>query len=169
MEKYFLLIGKRYLFSRVNFFSLIVFLIFFLSYISEDRNDTSLVRNEIISSFKKYESEKYLGYKSSKLEITDDGFIRYKKVLANNKSEYYSVRLEKLLEINYLGTEKTGWLLISCEPSSVIFQTYSDPSGDVDSMTHVISFPLSNVSVADLNLIRNNFQVLKNNFGKNVK
>jgi len=121
-------------------------------------------RNDIINSFKKHESEKYLGYKSYNLEITDEGFIRYRRVFANNKSEYYSVKIDKFLGIKYHGTEKNGWLLMNCEPSSVIFQTYGDPYGDVDSMTNEIVFPLNNISVEDLNLLKNNFQALKSNF-----
>ena len=127
------------------------------------KDNISLWREEIITSFKKHESEKYLEYKSYKLEITDQGFIRYRRVLANNKTEYFSVKADKFLTLNYQGTERSGLLSMSCEPSSVIFQTYKDPSGDVDSMTSEIVFPLNNITAEELNQLQYNFEYLKNN------
>lgn len=128
------------------------------------KEDVVVLQDKIQNSFKKYESEKYMGHKSYKFEITNEGFIRYKKVLANNKSEFYSVKADKLSEINYQGTEKSGWLLISCEPSSVIYQTYRDPSGNLDSMVNEIVFPISNIPVEDLNELKYNFESLKKCF-----
>lgn len=144
-----------------HFLCLILFL---SSFDFNPKKDVSVLKNSIINSFKKHESEKYLGYKSYKFEITDEGFIRYRRVLANNKSEYYSVKIDKFLEVKYHGTEKSGWLFLNCEPSSVIFQTYRDPAGNVDSMTNEIVFPLNSISVDDLNLLKDNFQSLKTDF-----
>lgn len=145
-----------------NLFILLLCLLPFYSF--RYKKDISLIRDDILSSFKKHESEKYLGCKSYKLEITDEGFIRYRRTLANNKSEYYSVKINRFLEVKYHGTEKNGWLLVNFEPSSVIYQTYRDPAGNVDSMANEIALPLNNISVDNLNVLRNNFQSLKNNF-----
>lgn len=123
-----------------------------------------MLQDKIQDSFKKYESEKYMGYKSYKFEVTKEGFIRYRKVFPNNKSEFYSVKVNKLAEIKYQGTEKSGWIFMSCEPSSVIFQTYNDPSGNLDSMVNEIAFPVSNISVEEINKWNNNFESLKKYF-----
>lgn len=128
------------------------------------KEDVLLLQDKIHNSFKKYESEKYMGYKSYKFEITNEGFIRYKKVFVNNKSEFYSVKVNRLSEIKYQGTETNGWFLISCEPSSVIFQTYQDPSGNLDSMINEIVFPVNNISVEELNELKYNFESLKKYF-----
>lgn len=146
----------------MNIYKLLLVLILLFPFFGfKSEEDVTVLRNNIINSFKKYESEKYLGCKNYKLEITDEGFIRYRRVLANNKSEYYSVRIERLHEIKYQGTEKSGWLSMSCAPASVIFQTYRDPAGDVDSMANEIVFPLNNISVEELNFFKNNFESLK--------
>lgn len=150
----------------MNFFNPLLLIVLWFAVFDRSKDDISLWRDEIIGAFKKHESEKYLGYKSYKLEITDQGFIRYRRVLANNKTEYFSVRIDKFLALNYQGTEKSGWLLLGCEPSSVIFQTYKDPLGDVDSMTNEIVFPLNDISAEELNQLKNNFENLKNNFVK---
>jgi hypothetical protein len=150
----------------VNFINPLLFIVLWFAVFDDPKDDVSLWREKIISTFKKHEAEKYLGYKSYKLEITDQGFVRYIRILANNKREYFSVRIDKFLELDYQGTEKSGWLLLGCEPSSVIFQTYKDPLGDVDSMTNEIVFPLNHISAEELNQLKNNFEDLKNNFVK---
>ena len=93
--------------------------------------------------------------------------MRYKKILVNNKTEYYSLRIEKVQKLNYYGNEKSGWLSVIYEPSSVIFQTYRDPAGDVDSMTNEINFPLKGISEDELNLLNKNFDFLREN-SKNI-
>ena len=127
----------------------------------------NLYRKQIEDVLKKYDANKFVGSKSSSLEVNDKGFLRYNKILVSNKTEYYSVRIEKVQKLNYYGNEKTGWLSVICEPSSVIFQTYRDPAGDVDSMTNEINFPLKGISEDELNLLNKNFDFLREN-SKNI-
>jgi hypothetical protein len=127
----------------------------------------NLYRKQIEDVLRKYDANKLMGSKSTTLELNNTGFLRYKKVLMSNKTEYYSVRIEKVQKLNYYGNEKSGWLSVICEPSSVIFQTYRDPAGDVDSMTNEINFPLKGISEEELNFLNKNFDLLREN-SKNI-
>jgi hypothetical protein len=125
-----------------------------------EAKDLSVLRKDVIDFYQKYEGEKILGNKSSSLEITTDGFFRYKRVLKSNKTEYYSVKMEKLLNVYFYGSEKGGWLTFKCVDESVIFQSYNDPKGNIDSMGNEISFPLKSIPVENLNYFENNIKVI---------
>lgn len=139
-----------------------LFLVFFMLPLSWFNNsDVPALRNSILQLYNKYGAEKYLERKSCELDINTSGFIRYKRVWKNNKSEYFSVKIDKVKDINFFGSEKGGWLSLTCEPETVIYQTHRDPSGNLDSMTNEISFPLSAISEDELNLFAENFKSLK--------
>ena len=123
--------------------------------------DIPTLRASILQTYHQHEGEKYLDRKSYALEISEDGFIRYKRVWKNNKAEFFSVKIDKVKDLDYLGDEKAGWLILSCEPETVIYQTRSDPSGNIDSMANEISFPVSAISETELNSFLNNFHSLK--------
>lgn len=131
-------------------------------------NDTdelkSFYRKQIEELLRKYDADRFIGSKSFTLEVNNNGFLRYKRILASNKTEYYSVRIEKVQKLNYFGNEKSGWLSVVCEPSSVIFQSYRDPSGDVDSMAHEIHLPLRGISEEELNSLNKSFDFLRENY-----
>jgi len=147
-----------------------LFLAFFILPLSWLSNpDVPALRDNIIQVYNKYGAEKYLERKSYELDINANGFIRYKRVWKNNKSEYFSVKIEKVKDINFLGSEKGGWLSLICEPETVIYQTHRDPSGNVDSMTNEISFPLSAISEDELNLFAKNFKSLKELVAKKIE
>lgn len=120
-------------------------------------------RKQIQELLDKYNADRLLGAKSFTLEVNNQGFLRYKRILTSNKVEYYSVRIEKVQKLNYYGSEKSGWLSVTCEPSSVIFQSYKDPLGDVDSMANEINFPLKGISHEELNLLNKSFDFLREN------
>ncbi|KHJ38965.1 hypothetical protein PBAC_08290 [Pedobacter glucosidilyticus] len=135
-----------------------------LNYTDEHKN---FYRKQIEELLKKYDADQLLGTKSFTLEVNNNGFLRYKRILASNKTEYYSVKIEKVQKLNYYGNEKSGWLSVVCEPSSVIFQSYKDPSGDVDSMANEINFPLKGISEDELNSLHKSFDVLRENTKNN--
>lgn len=131
--------------------------------------DIPVLKHNILEIYNKYGAEKYLERKSYELDINESGFIRYKRVWKNNKSEYFSVKIDKVKDINFFGNEKGGWLSLACEPETVIYQTHRDPAGNVDSMTNEISFPLSAISEEELNLFAENFKSLRDIVIKKVK
>lgn len=136
----------------------------FLGVLNDTDELKSFYRKQIEELLRKYDADRFIGSKSFTLEVNNNGFLRYKRILASNKTEYYSVRIEKVQKLNYFGNEKSGWLSIVCEPSSVIFQSYRDPSGDVDSMAHEIHFPLRGISEEELNSLNKSFDFLRENY-----
>ena len=145
------------------------FSFFILAFSWFNSADIPTLKNNILQTYNRYEAEKYLERKSYELDINENGFIRYKRVWKNNKSEYFSVKIDKVKDINFLGDEKGGWLSLDCEPETVIYQTHRDPSGNVDSMTNEISFPLSAISEEELNVFAENIKSLRDIITKKVK
>src|SRR5690606_734443 len=120
-------------------------------------DDFTAIRKNILDTYQKHEAERYMGLKSYNLEITENGFLRYKKVQNNNKSELFSVKITRIKDIDFFGTEHNGWFLLQCEPETVIYQSGRDPRGDIDSMANEISFPLQQVSAEELSVFKDNF------------
>lgn len=94
-----------------------------------------------------HQAEKDLGMKANSFDIANNGFIRYKRTFKTNKIEYFSVCVNKVLKISYLGNETAGWLVLKCEKESVICQTYRDAKGDVDNMIDELKFPVKEVVI----------------------
>lgn len=53
--------------------------------------------------------------KANTFDISNNGFIRYRRTATNNKEEYFSLRLDKVKQIDYLGNENAGWIVLKCE------------------------------------------------------
>ena len=102
--------------------------------------------------------------KAFTFDITNNGFIRYKQAAANNIMEYFSVRLDKVLSLNYLCREIEGWIVLKCEKESVIFQTYRDINGNVDLMIDELKFPFEAVELPKINQWDFNFCKMKQCF-----
>ena len=96
--------------------------------------------------------------KSYELNVTNNGFCRYKRYYKSGKTEYFSFKLSKFKEMNHLGDASAGKLLLQTKGDDIIVQTYKDKGGDVDSMTTQLMIPLKNVEAEDLNLIRDNLE-----------
>lgn len=96
--------------------------------------------------------------KSYELNVTNNGFCRYKRYYNNGKTEYFAFKLAKFKDMDYYGTTNAGKLYIRTKGDDVIVQTYKDRGGDVDSMATQIIIPLKNVEAEDLNQIRNNLE-----------
>lgn len=145
------------------------FFFIFFPFINPSEADLLILRKGIIEIYNKHEAEKLMGCKSYTFNITEDGFVRYKRILKNNKTEYYSVKINKVQHVNYLGNNKGGWIILVCEPSSVIYQTYRDPAGDIDSMVKDISFPFQSVSAEELTRLEENFKKMKTSYSNTVE
>ncbi|MDQ1142019.1 hypothetical protein [Pedobacter agri] len=96
--------------------------------------------------------------KRYELNITNNGFCRYKRYFNNGKTEYFAFKLSKFRDMDYLGNTTAGKLYLKTKGDDVIVQTYKDRGGDVDSMATQVVIPLKNIEAEDLNLIRNNLE-----------
>jgi len=94
--------------------------------------------------------------KRYELNVTNNGFFRYKRYFNNGKTEYFAFKLSKFKDMDYYGTTTSGKLYIHTKGDDVIVQTYKDRGGDVDSMATQLVIPLKNMEAEDLNLIRDN-------------
>lgn len=83
--------------------------------------------------------------KKWEISITDNGFFRFRKFYINGKQEYYSFNLKRFGDINYLGTEEVGEIVLKTRKDDIIVQTYNDPKGNIDSMASVLRIPVVNV------------------------
>lgn len=115
----------------------------------------------VIEQYNHHNAERDLGSKATQFEISETGFIRYRKTDVNNKSEYFSVKLTEFKEAKYLGDEQKGWLLLKFTDEAVIYQTYNDKSGNIDEMLAEIKIPLKNINVDELNQLCNAMAKLK--------
>lgn len=97
------------------------------------------------------------------LNVTNNGFCRYKRHFTNGKIEYRSFNLLRFKDLDYYGTDKSGDLFLRTKSDDVIVQTYNDKEGDVDSMATYMAIPIKNIEPQDLSdlherLIRLNTQ-----------
>lgn len=83
--------------------------------------------------------------KKWELVLTDDSFIRLRKTFQNGKQEYFSFHLQRLQDMDYLGTVTAGTLELKAKGDDIIVQTYNDKKGNVDSMATVLSIPVKNM------------------------
>ncbi|TCD11236.1 hypothetical protein EZ449_07035 [Pedobacter frigidisoli] len=95
--------------------------------------------------------------KRYELNVTNNGFCRYKRYFTNGKTEYFAFKLSKFKDMDYYGDTSSGKLYLRTKGDDVIVQTYKDRGGDVDSMATQVIIPLKNMEAEDLNLIRENF------------
>lgn len=137
----------------MNFYLFInSFLLISLSiFIKLDESNFEDNRKNFIENYQSYQAEKDLGMKSYTFDISKNGFIRYRRTATNNKMEYFSVRLDKVLQVSYLGNEHAGWIVLKCEKEAVIYQTYRDVKGDVDEMIDELKFPVKDIGIHKLN------------------
>lgn len=138
-------------------------LVFALSCFVSKADDLSFTeaKTQVVNQYKQYSAERDLGIKATSFDISESGFIRYRKTDAANKSEYFSVKLNEFKEASYLGDEKAGWLLLKFTNEAVIYQTYNDKAGNVDEMLAEIKIPLKNIDVDDINSFCNALNSLK--------
>ncbi|MCX2574668.1 hypothetical protein [Pedobacter sandarakinus] len=96
--------------------------------------------------------------KRYELNITNNGFCRYKRYFNNGKTEYFAFKLTKFKDMDFMGNTSSGKLYLRTKGDDVIVQTYKDRGGDVDSMSTQVIIPLKNIEAEDLNLIRDRLE-----------
>lgn len=138
-------------------------LVFALSCFAPTHDDIVFTeaKNQVITHYKRHNAELDLGIKTTSFEISENGFIRYRKTDLANKSEYYSVKLTEFKDATYLGDENAGWLLLTFTEEAVIYQTYNDRKGNVDEMLTEIKIPLKNIDVNEINSFCNAMKTLR--------
>nr|MBC7612230.1 hypothetical protein [Pseudopedobacter sp.] len=121
-------------------------------------------RKNVLELYNRFNAEELLGHRNSKLEITKGGFIRYKREKSDKSVEYYSFRLDKFKDVDFLGSENACLLVFKCEDSSIIFQTYGAKGGDIDEMENEVKIPLKNIPMDQMMDLRTNLMNLKQMF-----
>ena len=129
-----------------------------------DESNFESYRKKFIENYQSSQAEKDIGMKAFTFDISNNGFIRYRRTAANDRMEYFSVRVDKVLYLNYLGNETAGWLILKCEKESVIYQTYRDIKGDVDMMVDELKLPVKAVELSKINQWDSNFINMKQAF-----
>ena len=89
--------------------------------------------------------------KRYELNVTNNGFCRYRKVFTNGKEEFFAFNLTRFKSLDYYGNSENGELWLRTKSDDVIVQTRNDKSGDIDSMATYVMIPLKNIDVDQLN------------------
>jgi hypothetical protein len=101
-----------------------------------------------------YDASTDVKIKKWELTLTDDSFIRLRKTYQTGKQEYFSFHLQRLQDIQYLGSVYSGILLLKAKSDDIIVQTYNDRKGNVDTMASVLSIPLKNMEAERLDSLQ---------------
>ena len=83
--------------------------------------------------------------KKFEINLTEDSFLRLRKTYQNGKQEYFSLQLQQLDELTYLGNNYKGTLRLKTKDDDVIVQTYNDRKGNIDTMATMLDIPLKNM------------------------
>lgn len=118
-------------------------------------------KSQVVNQYYAHNADGFFGTKTATFEISDNGFIRYRKTDLKNRSEYYSVKLSELKDACYLGGEDAGWLSLKFSDEAVIYQTYNDKAGNIDEMLNEIRIPLKNINVDEINSLCKALTLLK--------
>ncbi|MFD2873717.1 hypothetical protein ACFS5N_14620 [Mucilaginibacter ximonensis] len=108
-----------------------------------------------------YDSSADLKIKKWELNLTGDSFIRLRKIYQNGKQEYFSLYLQKLDDMDYLGNVNSGTLELKAKSDDIIVQTYNDRQGNVDSMANVLKIPVKNMQPERLDSLEHAFTYFK--------
>jgi len=88
------------------------------------------------------------------ITLTDDAFVRLRKVYTNGMQSYYSFQLHRFNDMDYLGTTTGGTLELRAIADDIIVQTYNDPKGDIDSMATQLDLPVKNIEPGQLDSLQ---------------
>lgn len=83
--------------------------------------------------------------KKFEINLTENSFLRLRKTYQNGKQEYFSLQLQQLDDLIYLGNNLKGTLRLKSKDDDVIVQTYNDRKGNIDTMATVLDIPLKNM------------------------
>lgn len=95
--------------------------------------------------------------KRYEINVTNNGFCRYRKIYNNGKQELFSFNLSSFKTMDYYGTGVKGELYLRTKGDDVIVQTRNDKKGDLDSMGTYIVIPLKNIDILELNALSESF------------
>lgn len=104
-------------------------------------------------------------FKKVEINLTKDGFFRYRRTFMSGKQEYFSFNFSQFQEMEYLGTIQSGFLIMRTKPESIIVQTFRDRNGNVDSMATELKIPLKNIEAEDIQ----SFQVCFSQISEKLK
>jgi len=100
--------------------------------------------------------------KKYEIMLTPDHFIRLRKTYQQGKQEYYSFNVKRFTNLNYIpGTAATDTLQIKTQADDIIYQTYEDPKGDIDSMATSWNIPVKKMTQPRLDSLRQALNFLK--------
>ena len=99
--------------------------------------------------------------KKYEISLSPDLFLRLRKTYANGKQEYYSFKINRFKDIDYLGTTATGTLQLKTDDDDIISQTYNDPKGNIDDMVSQLNLPVKHISPERLDSLRNTLLSLR--------
>ena len=89
--------------------------------------------------------------KHYELNVTNNGFCRYRKVYVSGKEEFFAFNLMRFKSMDYYGDTTSGELWLRTKHDDVIVQTRNDREGAIDSMATYVVIPLKNIDVEQLN------------------
>ena len=112
-----------------------------------------------------YDTSADVKLKKFELSVNEDAFLRLRKTYQNGKQEYFSLQLQHLNELVYLGSSYKGTLRLRAKDEDIIVQTFNDKKGNIDSMATVLDIPLKNIEPERLDSLQRAFSFLK---GKNL-
>lgn len=104
--------------------------------------------------------------KEQKLEVTPEGFLRFRQKLLSGKQEYFAFHFSRYKEMKYFGTEERGYAEIMVADSNVIVQTFNDPKGDIDSMGTSMRLNFQHCTAEELSRLESQFSQLKKKMEK---
>jgi hypothetical protein len=99
--------------------------------------------------------------KKWEIELTPEHFIHLRKTYQHGKQEYFSLYLNKLDSVNFIGTATNGQLQFKAIRDDIIVQTYDDPKGNVDSMTTVLNIQVKGMTPERLDSLDDAIEFLK--------
>lgn len=112
--------------------------------------DRTLVRFNALH----YHESESAKIRKCEIQLSEEGFLRYRKTYINGKQEYYSFNLSRLTSLDYFGSISSGELSVNTEEDDVIVQTFNDRSGNVDSMSTYFRLPVHDITAEDLNSLQ---------------
>lgn len=96
--------------------------------------------------------------KRFEINVTNNGFCRYRKIYNNGKQELFAFNLSSFKTMDYYGSSTKGELYLRTKRDDVIVQTRNDKKGDIDSMGTYLVIPLKNIEITELNALSESFQ-----------
>lgn len=102
--------------------------------------------------------------KKFEINLTPDHFIRLRKTYQQGKQEYFSFKISRLNTLDLKpGTANTDTIVFKTLADDIIYQTFEDPAGDLDSMVTEWDIPIKKNSPKRLDSLKEALTFLKGN------